>query len=135
MTFSLHSIEKKITGYVSGKPDILLVFLFGSVIKNNVHSESDIDVAILFQRDISIDQSLKIEDDLTSLLQNESDIVNLNRSSPIIKMQVLRTGKKIFERKPGIYSRFFVRTLNEYDDLKRVRSINEKSILRGRIYG
>jgi len=109
--------------------------LFGSVVKNNVHSESDIDIAILFERDISIDQILKIEDDLTSLLQNMSYIVNLNRSSPIIKMQVLRTGKKIFERKPGVYSKFFVRTLNEYDDLKRVRSVNEKKILRGRIYG
>ena len=135
MNLSLHSIEKKIATYVSGKPDILLVFLFGSVVKNNVHSESDIDIAILFERDISIDQILKIEDDLTSLLQNMSYIVNLNRSSPIIKMQVLRTGKKIFERKPGVYSKFFVRTLNEFDDLKRVRSVNEKKILRGRIYG
>ena len=135
MNLSLHSIEKKIVKYFSGKPDILLVFLFGSVVKNNVHSESDIDIAILFERDISIDQILKIEDDLTSLLQNMSYIVNLNRSSPIIKMQVLRTGKKIFERKPRVYSKFFVRTLNEYDDLKRVRSVNEKKILRGRIYG
>ncbi|MEX2410851.1 MAG: hypothetical protein WD607_05665, partial [Candidatus Paceibacterota bacterium] len=68
-------------------------------------------------------------------LQKETDLVVLNDNSPIICMQVLQKGEKIVEGDRRSVNEFMVRTMNEYDDLKRVRSVIEKKISRGRIYG
>jgi uncharacterized protein len=69
------------------------------------------------------------------LLSRETDIVVLITASPIIRMQVLRKGKILLKRDRRAYSRFFVRTVKEYDDLKRVRAVIEKIIMHGSIYG
>jgi hypothetical protein len=63
------------------------------------------------------------------------DVVCLNTASPILAHQVLRHGKKILVRNPRADHAFFVRTINQYDDLKRIRRPIEQQILRGRIYG
>lgn len=133
----MNQIEKTVKTYAAGKPEIAAAFLFGSETAGRSHRESDIDIAFLLKPDCppSAEFIMEISDKLTSLLQREADIVNLNSSSPIIRMQVLKKGKRIFTRDQQIYNDFFVRTINEYDDLKRIRSIIEKKILKGRIYG
>jgi uncharacterized protein len=129
--------EDKIIEFFSTEPDINAVYLFGSELSRTTHMESDVDIAILFHDGYlpDIDRVLDIQDKLTSLLSRETDIVILNNASPIIRMQVFRKGKKLLERDHRAYSRFFVRTINEYDDLKRVRTVIEKKIKRGSIYG
>lgn len=133
----MKTLEKKLIGYVAGRKDIVIAYLFGSETTGHTRPDSDVDVALLFRFDSvpATDQLLQIQDDLTSLLKREVDIVVLNEASPIIRMQVLRKGKKLHERDRRAFIRFFVRTVNEYDDLKRIRSVIEKKITRGRIYG
>lgn len=134
---NMKTVEKKLTEYAAGREEIAAAYLFGSEAAGNVHPGSDVDVAFLFQRDKipSTDELLQIQDELTSLFEKETDVVVLNDASPIIRMQVLRKGKKVYERNRRAVNTFFVRTLNEYDDLKRVRSVIEEKITRGRIYG
>lgn len=133
----MNQVEKIVENYAAGKPGIAAAFLFGSEATGHSHQASDVDIAFLFKPGCSPsgDNLMEIRDDLSSLLQREADIVNLNDSSPIIRMQVLKKGKRVFTRDQQIYNKFFVRTINEYDDLKRVRSVIEKKILKGRIYG
>lgn len=113
------------------------VYLFGSEASGMSNDKSDVDIGILFEKHHlpSRDDLLDIEDNLTSLFRREVDLVVLNNASPIIRMQVLKKGKKIVEHNRKDVNFFFVRTLNEYDDLKQVRSVIERSIERGRIYG
>lgn len=133
----MESLEKKLIKFVTAHEDILIAYLFGSQHTGKTHSESDVDVALLFRADKSpsAEQFLEIQDDLTRLLLKEVDIVVLNHASPIIRMQVLQKGKKLFEREHRAFTEFFVRTLNEYSDLKQVRAVIEQKIERGRIYG
>lgn len=129
--------EDKLTNFFKDHPDISAVYLFGSEASGLSNEQSDVDVAILFRRNkgVSRDKRLEIEDNLIALLKREVDLVVLNDASPILRMQVLKKGKKIVEHNRKDANSFFVQTLNEYDDLKRVRSVIEKSIERGRIYG
>jgi uncharacterized protein len=131
------NIKKQLKEFLAGRQDILLAFLFGSEASGRPHAGSDVDIALLFHsgRIPSNDQLSGIEDELVRLLKRETDVVVLNDASPILKMQVLRNGHKLVEQNRRVYSEFFVRTVNEYDDLKRVRAVIEKKILRGRIYG
>ncbi len=133
----MNKTEKQIADYLSGQQDITLAFLFGSVVSGRLQPESDVDIAVLYTRGNvpSYDTLLDLKDNLSRILKREADVVVLNDASPIIKMQVLKNGKKIVDCDSRVYSDFFVRTINEYDDLKKVRSINEKHILKGRIYG
>lgn len=133
----MNKIKTKLVGYVKVNEDVAALYLFGSQAGGLTHKESDVDTAFLFQagKIPGSDQRLQIQDDLTALLGREVDVVVLNNASPVIRMQVLRKGKKIFERNRKAVNEFFVRTINEYDDLKRVRSVIEKNIIRGKIYG
>lgn len=129
--------EKILKQYISSQPAISLAYLFGSQVSGTAYSGSDVDVAFLFKKGHlpTTDGLLQMQDDLISQLRREVDIVILNEASPIIRMQVLRKGKKIIERDHQVYIDFFVRTVREYDDLKMVRSVIEKKILKGNIYG
>jgi uncharacterized protein len=133
----MNRIKSKLSNYFADRSDLVAVYLFGSQAGGATHSTSDIDVALLFNSGEvpATEQIMQIEDDLTSLFKQKVDLVILNHASPVIRMQVLRKGDRVLERDHNAFIQFFIRTINEYDDLKRVRSVNEKSILRGRIYG
>jgi hypothetical protein len=113
---------------------ITFVFLFGSFAAGKRTALSDIDVALFFSKTVALHQILTLREDLSELLGMEVDIVVLNNASPVIRMQVLKTGKLVFKRDSRAYNEFFVNTIKEYDDLKRNRREIEENILRGRIY-
>lgn len=133
----MKSIRDKLIDYFADDKDIAAIYLFGSQAAGTAQSESDLDLAFLFRRGYvaTTDRLLQIQDELTSLFRRETDVVVLNHASPIIRMQVLRKGKKVLEQDRRAAMDFFVRTVQEYDDLKMVRSVIEKKIARGRIYG
>lgn len=111
----------------------LLVFLFGSFAKECSTDESDVDVAIMFKKAPDFYEVSNLKDQLSSHLGREVDILVLNTASPIMRQQVLKYGQLI-KKDDKIYNDFFVRTLNEYSDLKYLRREAEDSVLRGRIY-
>jgi hypothetical protein len=51
-----------------------------------------------------------------------------------LKMQILKNGTLIYAIEKKYFHRFFTDTVNEYDDLKRIRKNCEDNILKGRIY-
>ncbi len=128
----------KITGtletFFSSCDDIVFVFLFGSFVKGNVTPFSDLDLAVFFSNDYDFYRLSDLKDKLSGILNIAVDIVVLNRASPIIKMQALKKGILLINKNPRLYHEFFVRTINEYDDLKRTIKEIEDNILKGRIY-
>lgn len=95
------------------------------------------DIAVLFIRENlpDTDRRLQLIDDLSSIAKREVDLLILNEASPIICMQVLKKGKMIVNQCHQSYLDFFAKTVSKYDDLKRVRSVIEKNMVKGRIYG
>jgi len=120
--------------YFKDKEKILLAFIFGSAASGCLTEESDVDIAVLFSGPPDFAEVLKIRDSVSEATGREADIVVLNDSSPVIRMQVLKRGKLLASREDAVYNDFFVRTVKEYDDLKYVRKEAEENILEGRIY-
>lgn len=130
------TIKKKIKQYCEKETQIQLAFLFGSVASGRQQPNSDVDLAFLCSR-TSIPsgvEQLNMANKLSGLLKSNTDVVILNTAGTIINMQVLRKGIKLFERNRKVYSRFFIKTVNEYHDLKLVRSNIETNILNASIY-
>lgn len=132
--FIMKDIIEMLKEYFKDKEETLLVFIFGSLVGGHMTRESDVDIAILFKRMPDFKEILHLKDEVSELMKRETDIVVLNNSSPIIRMQVLKNGVLVVNKNSAIYNDFFVRTIKEYDDLKRLRKEIEENILRGRIY-
>ena len=134
---TIEQLESRIVQYVERRTEISSAFLFGSAGSENEHRESDVDIAVLFAMNVqpggfSLPQ---MRQELSDLLLRDVDLVNLNTAPVVLRMQVLRKGQKVFDRNPRQTDRFVIRTMCEYDDLKRSRKPIEKQLLRGRIYG
>jgi predicted nucleotidyltransferase len=97
-------------------------------------SESDVDVAILFSGELAKMEQLALQQELSDRLGVEVDLVDLAHVSVVLRMQVFRKGRKLFDRNPSVTTSLIVRTLFEYDDLKRIIKPIEDNILRGRIW-
>jgi len=121
-------------GLFESKEEVSLAFVFGSFVEGRLTPESDIDIAILFKESPCLDLLSDIREDIYKITGREADIVILNHASPIIRMQVLKKGMLLKRVNEGVYNEFFVKTIKEYDDLKRIRRPQEDNILRGRIY-
>jgi hypothetical protein len=113
---------------------VALVFLFGSMATGRTHGKSDADIAVLFNSPPSVVHINDVRDKLSAVLKQEVDLIPLNHASPILKMQVLKNGVLVCASDKKHFYQFFVDTVNQYDDLKRVRRTCEESILRGRLY-
>jgi predicted nucleotidyltransferase len=125
---------KILKGFLEGREQILLVFIFGSFATRRITSYSDIDIAILFESLPDVYETNQLRDELTELLNRDTDVIVLNNASPILRMQVLKKGVLILSKERRYFHQFFVDTVNQYDDLKRIRKNCEDSILRGRIH-
>src|SRR4030042_2246502 len=125
---------KSLKTFFKRRQKILLAFLFGSFASNRLRPSSDVDIGILFETVPDIYVINGITEDLSSILQREADLVVLNLASPVMKMQILKNGTLLYAIDKKYFHQFFADTVNEYDDLKRIRKNCEDSILKGRIY-
>jgi len=130
----IHEFVSMLEPFLARRKGIHLVFLFGSAVSRRVHPASDVDIGIFFGPVPNVSEVSALTAELSSLLRKEVDLVVLNHASPILKMQVLKTGVLILARDLKVYHQFFVDTVNQYDDLKRIRKTCEDNILRGKMY-
>ena len=130
---TIQDMQNQVKLLVSTDDNILLTFLFGSIVHGIFHEGSDIDLGIYYKHIPSTREYFEMKEDYSDKLKKEVDIVVLNTADPIIRMQALKNGL-VIKKDSHIYNDFFVRTLNEYDDLKYYRQEIEKNILKGRIY-
>ena len=129
----LSRLKENLEEFSLQQENFLLVFLFGSFARGFGTDESDVDVAIMFEKVPDFYELCDLKDQLSRRVGKEVDIVRLNTASPIIRMHVLRYGLLVKKDKRA-YNDFFVSTFNEYNDLKYVRKEIEENLLKGRIY-
>ena len=130
----INSITKKIISFLQPEKDVKFAFIFGSLASGHMTSSSDLDIAILFNHTPDFNTINELKDALVAALNKEIDLIPLNNASPILKMQILKKGVLIINNNNKAYDDFIIRTVNEYDDLKRIRNEIEMNILKGRIY-
>lgn len=105
------------------------LWVFGSRAKGTARSDSDLDLAALFDRPLQPAELADIAADLSVAIGLPVDLVDLDRASPILAHQVLKYGRLLVDRDPARRRRFFVRHVSVYDDLKILRREAEKALL------
>ena len=127
-------LVKSLKTFFKRRQEILLAFLFGSSTRDRLRPSSDVDIGVLFKTIPEMDALKDLTGELSSILKREVDLVVLNHASPVLKMQILKNGILIYSSSKKYFHQFFADTVNQYDDLKRIRKNCEENILKGRIY-
>lgn len=114
-------LEAKITllkKLLAKDPRVLVVFLFGSQVDGYATPRSDIDLAVLFDRDLSLKQELDFEVAVSQALGADNvDVLNLNRANLLLRFRAI-SGQLLYERDPERVSDFIERTLIEQRDFE-----------------
>lgn len=104
----------------------IAVYLFGSVAREEVRADSDIDLGILFAIDppatLAAPQ-FTLEAELERVLHAPVQVVALNRAPADLVHRVLRDGRLLLDRDRAARIRFEVRSRNEYFDMAQIRAL------------
>ncbi len=128
--------KNKLTEILRTHKDIIAAILFGSEAAGNANQESDIDIALLYNRNnIPMPMDLlQYGQELSDLMQQDVDIVLLNDASPIISMQAIKNGIPLIIQNQKAYDAFEIKLITDYADLKRMREPFEKNILKRKLH-
>jgi predicted nucleotidyltransferase len=100
----------------AGDPRVLGVFLFGSQADGTATARSDIDLAVLFDRELDLKEEIRFEVGISDILETDDvDVVNLNRASLLFRFRAI-AGKLLYARDAVRVSDFIERTLIEQRD-------------------
>lgn len=83
---------------IADKYKLNSILVFGSIVTEEFHEESDIDFAVIGQAKLTLDEKLAMELELEDLLEREIDVIDLNDNelNVFVKIQALNNGITMF---------------------------------------
>ena len=102
MNALVETIRRYTKEILSDDARILAVYLLGSAIRENLGSESDIDLALMLEAgaEMSWLERLKIANDLTFKLERSVDLGEISSANLVYSREAFLTGVPIFQRSP-----------------------------------
>lgn len=120
--------ESMLTAFneIYARHDVAVAYLYGSQARGEAHSASDVDVAVLFQAQLSsaerFEQLLKLRSALTDRLQRpDVNLVDLAEASPLLRFEVYREGRLLYCQDEAARVDFLVTALRDYEDTRPLR--------------
>lgn len=109
-----------------------LAILFGSAGRGDVRAARDIDVALEFAELPDAARRLDLIHDAQALTHPRStDLIFLHRdTSPVLRFEVFRGGRCLFESEPGLFVTRAVRALALYEDARPFRDALRRHVVR-----
>ena len=125
MIGGMDELGSQLADYFRGKaPEVVSAYLFGSRAAGRQHRDSDIDIAVFFDRDRlprRRDRSwaaVEMSSDLIALSHcNEVDVVVLNDATPELAREATENGVRVFCGDEETDRRFRLQTKLRYIDL------------------
>lgn len=105
------------------------LWLFGSESSHQAGPASDVDLAALFRQQPSPLDLLEEREELAALVSRDVDLVDLDRASPILVMQVLRYGRLLVDENPTRRYRLVAAAPARYEDVRIMRREIEHALI------
>lgn len=114
------NIEDKLSSlneFFAALPDVQTVYLFGSYGTEYQTPDSDIDFAILFSRDININEEAVLLNELSIVLDTDRvDLLNLNKAPLRLQFAAIADGRIIHEKDYLTTCDYTERVISLYQD-------------------
>ncbi len=115
------------TGVLAADPRVDAVYGFGSRIRGTPGPRSDIDLAVLLNREMKLVDELRLRAAVVEALgRDDVDQVRLNHAPPLLRYEVVATGRRLFARDDDAADRFEERCLREYLDTHHLRAVQRQ---------
>lgn len=91
---------QRIIRYFSQKPNIAALYLFGSSAKRNNNCSRDMDIAVMFDPYVPNREGVEFllySADMEGIVNREVDLVCFNQADPVLRYEILKNGRLIFE--------------------------------------
>lgn len=128
--------EAAVVAIRAAVPGVIAVYRFGSSATGVEGAESDIDLGVLAVAPMESTVRLDLQERLASVLHRPVDLIDLRSASPVIRMQVVGTGRLLFDGDAHARGRFEDLTYGVYARLNEERrGILERVRAEGTVYG
>ena len=115
-------VKKLLKDYFNKVENLEFALIFGSLVKNNVHFRSDVDIAVSFDKKLKVDELIDLLLDIAKILDvdvDDIDIVDLKQDLPYsLRFEIVRYGEPIVIKDREAYLDYRVKSINLYLDLE-----------------
>ena len=121
----LTPIISKVEAFAKAHPDIAAVYLFGSHATGRQRKRSDLDLGVLFNKDIDGFKRVDLETELSNLLRKDVDLIDMGKSSPFLRHQIYKYGKKVYLDGTDFPFLFRADSIRDYLDTNHLRRVRK----------
>ncbi len=128
-------IIKAVSHYLARQPDIAAAYIFGSLARGGFRPGSDVDIAILYNRDdvdklARFERRLDLEVALEETIHRSVQVIDLEQAGLPLQYQVRKYGKIIVEKNSKLRVNFEVNTRRLHFDMQRFYRLRNASVLK-----
>jgi predicted nucleotidyltransferase len=125
-TLTPECVARRLADLPQAMPDLELLVLFGSLVKGRRTVRGDIDLGAQCDGPADLDALyLAIAPRLGT---DRVDLIDLRRADPLLAFEVARTGRLLFERRPGAFRAFQSLASRRYGDTAKLRRAQRRAI-------
>ena len=129
---SKKDIEHIVSSICARHEGIAASYIFGSVAKGKKEEAGDLDIAVLLERTYLKSFPIpSLISEFEKAVDCRVDVVVLNRADEILKYEVRRSGKLIFERSPELRKRLEIQGRKSYEDFLYLHKRYVRKVLYG----
>jgi predicted nucleotidyltransferase len=111
------AIIDRVAGVLDVAQGPKLAIVYGSVAAGNMRSDSDVDVAVLFDHALSAVQKIQLKDRLEQELLRPVDLVDLSNLSGTILKQILCKGRIVIRKDSKVLAALYQRMIYNQEDM------------------
>jgi len=126
---SFNELEEEIVSVCKGQREIIAAHLFGSRASGEGKKTSDVDIALLLDdREANNSPYLEFKVTLERVLNKNVDLIILNQAGEILKHQIRKYGKIIYESNPKMRKQWEILSRKLYQDFLYLHNIYMKKL-------
>ncbi|RLB28471.1 MAG: nucleotidyltransferase domain-containing protein [Deltaproteobacteria bacterium] len=118
----------KITAFAKARPVISAIYLFGSHASGRERPKSDIDLGVVFRRDVDGFERINMETEISNLLNKEVHLVDMRKSSPFLRHQIYKYGAWLYDDDSDYPVTFMAKSISYYLDTEPLRKLRRTSL-------
>jgi uncharacterized protein len=99
------NLKEKILFWIKQQDTIDVGIIFGSLSRNQMRAESDVDLAILGEKKFSIEELINMAQELGLLIQRTIDLIDLSANFGLVAKQILTTGILIKNTNANLFAK------------------------------
>ena len=116
-TASVEDVISEVTQILERQEDVLVAFLFGSLVSGRVRPESDVDVGIACDGPLTSGRKLELIDTLAVATGRPIDLIDLTTAPFTVLGQALK-GKRLMVRDTSVYAAVLRKLWYDIADIK-----------------